>query len=223
MRLTVFVEDGKKELFLYTPLVLEEPSEILLKSAVVHWDYNNVKESVDVAVGGGNHVTFDPGYWTFNSIKSKLEGDGVEISAQRETGKCRVKTTKLTNLKSIGKLLGFSGSTGLKIETETSPAMVDINRGLRHVNVCCNVVDKSKNIDQNGKYSDVIASIPIPTDRSLKGTLTHHNNINSKVSINRGTYNFLEFKVLSNVPGDDPSSVSPVGDILLELYIQPMK
>ena len=95
--------------------------------------------------------------------------------------------------------------------------MVDINQGFRHVNVSCNVVDKSKNIDQNGKYSDVIASIPIPTDKSLKGTLSHYNNIDSKVSINRGTYNFLEFNVRSNVVGDDRI----VGDTLLELYITP--
>ena len=93
--------------------------------------------------------------------------------------------------------------------------MVDINQGFRHVNVSCNVVDKSKNIDQNGKYSDIIASIPIPTDKSLKGTLSHHNNINSKVSINRGTYNFLEFKVSSNVVNDTRT----IGNVLLELYI----
>ena len=77
-------------------------------SETVYWSYNNVDVDVDVPVGGGNHVTFEQGYWTFNAIKSKLEKDGVEVSAQRETGKCTVKTTKLTNLKAIGKLLGFT-------------------------------------------------------------------------------------------------------------------
>ena len=92
--------------------------------------------------------------------------------------------------------------------------MVDINQGFKHIGVSCNILNKSKSIDQNGKCSDVIANIPIPTDRSLKGTSSHYNNINSKVSINRGTYNFLEFKVFSN---DERS----IGDVLLELYITP--
>ena len=214
MRLTVLVEDGREELFLTTPLVLEEPSEILLKSATIYWNYNNINNDVNVSVGG-NHVTFERGYWTFNSIKSKLEKDGVVVTTQRETGHSKVKIDKLTNLKAIGNLLGFTGSTELKVGTNSSPDMVDINQGFRHVNVSCNVVDKSKNIDQNGKYSDVIATIPIPTDKSLKGTLSHHNNINSKVSINRGTYNFLEFKVSSNVVDDTRT----IGNVLLELYI----
>ena len=77
-------------------------------------------------------------------------------------------------------------------------------------------MDVSKNIDQNGNYSNVMASIPIPTDKSLKGTLSHYSDINSKVSINRGTYNFLEFKVSSNI--DDERNI---GNILLELYITP--
>ena len=214
MRLTVLVEDGREELFLTTPLVLEEPSEILLKSATIYWNYNNINNDVNVSVGG-NHVTFEQGYWTFNAIKSKLEKEGVVVTTQRETGHCKVKIDKLTNLKAIGNLLGFTGSTGLKVGTNSSHSMVDINQGFRHVNVSCNVVDKSKNIDQNGKYSDIIASIPIPTDKSLKGTLSHHNNINSKVSIDRGTYNFLEFKVSSNVVNDTRT----IGNVLLELYI----
>ena len=126
-----------------------------------------------------------------------------------------MKIDKLTNLKAIGNLLGFSGSTELKVGTNSSPNMVDINQGFRHVHISCNVVDKSKNIDQNGKYSDVLASIPIPTDKSLKGTLSHYNDINSKVSINRGTYNFLEFNVSPNVVDDERS----IGNVLLELYI----
>ena len=75
-------------------------------------------------------------------------------------------------------------------------------------------MEKSKNIDQNGDYSNVIASVPIPTDKTLKGSLSHYSDINSKVSINRGAYSFLEFKVSSNIE-------RYVGDVLLELYITP--
>ena len=91
--------------------------------------------------------------------------------------------------------------------------MVDVNRGFRRLDISCSVVDKSKNIDNNGLYSDVIASLPIPTDKRLKGTLTHYNDVNSKVSINRGTYNFLKFEASSNIE-------RYAGDVLLEMYIK---
>ena len=92
--------------------------------------------------------------------------------------------------------------------------MVDVNRGFRSLDIKCNIVDKSKNINDKGEYSNVIASLPIPTDKTLKGTLTHYNDIDSKVSINRGTYNFLEFEAFSNIE-------RYAGDIFLELYVTP--
>ena len=94
--------------------------------------------------------------------------------------------------------------------------MVDLNHGLRSVRVSCNAVDVTKNIDQNGKYSDVLATLSIPTDRSLKGTTSHYNNINSKVDINKGSYNYLRFNVSTNM-GDNIK----IGDVLLEIYITP--
>ena len=98
----------------------------------------------------------------------------------------------------------------------TSHKKVDINRGFKSLDIKCNIVDKQKNIDSNGGYSDIIASLPIPTDRTLKGSLSHYSDINSKVKINRGTYNFLEFEALSNVD-------RYAGNVLLEIYISPTK
>ena len=96
--------------------------------------------------------------------------------------------------------------------TITSPNMVDINRDLKNLDIKCNIVDKSSNVDNDGQYSDVIASLPIPTDKTLKGSLTHYSDIGSRVKINKGIYSSLEFKVSSNID-------RYVGDILLELYI----
>ena len=219
MRLTVLVKDGKKELFLKTPLVIEEPSEILLKSATVYWNYNNVdNDDENFIVIDKERVEFEHGYWSFDNIKDKLEKKGIHIAKERTTGKCTIRLNGLTYFKTLGVLLGLKDFSNLKAgTTSTSPGMVNINRGFRSLDLSCNVVDKSKNIDKNGNYSDVIANIPIPTDKSLKGTLSHYNDINNKVSINRGTYNFLEFNVRSNVVGDDRI----VGDTLLELYITP--
>ena len=116
---------------------------------------------------------------------------------------------------SVGVLLGLKNFYNMDAgATMTSPNTVDINRGLRSLDIKCNIVDKSNNIDNKGEYSDVIASIPIPTDKTLKGSLSHYSDIGSRVKINRGTYNCLEFKVSSNIN-------RYVGDILLELYIKP--
>ena len=137
----------------------------------------------------------------------------MSITRERVSGKCIVSVDDLTYFKTLGVLLGLEDFSNLKAgTTTTSPNMVDINRGLRSLDISCNIVDTTKNIDHKGEYSNVMASVPIPTDKTLKGSLSHYSDINSKVSIDRGTYNFLEFKVSSNIE-------RYVGDVLLELYI----
>ena len=216
MRLTVMVKDGKEELFLKTPLVVSQPSEILLKSATVYWDYNNIDNDLeDFITVDGNRVEFKHGYWSFEDIEAELKKEGVTIVRECVTGKCIVSVDDVTYFKTLGVVLGLNDYTNLTAGTTlTSPNMVDINRGFKSLDIKCNIVNKSKNINNDGKYSDVIASLPIPTDKTLKGSLTHYSDVNSKVSIDKGTYNFLEFKVSSNIE-------RYAGDVLLELYITP--
>ena len=141
----------------------------------------------------------------------------MSITRERVSGKCIVSVDDLTYFKTLGVLLGLEDFSNLKAgTTTTSPNMVDINRGLRSLDISCNIVDTTKNIDHKGEYSNVMASVPIPTDKTLKGSLSHYSDINSKVSIDRGTYNFLEFKVSSNIE-------RYVGDVLLELYVYTSK
>ena len=216
MRISVMVTSGKKELFLKTPLVITEPSEITLKSATVYWNYNNIDNDLENFITvDRNRVEFKHGYWNFEDLKTELKKEGVTIVRECVTGKCVVSVDDGTYFKTLGVLLGLDNYTNMTAgSTITSHNMVDVNRGLRSLDISCNIVDKSKNIDNKGLYSDVIASLPIPTDKTLKGTLTHYSDINSKVSINRGTYNFLEFEASSNVE-------RYAGDVLLELYITP--
>ena len=94
--------------------------------------------------------------------------------------------------------------------------MVDINRGLRRVDIQCDIIDKFSNININGQPSDILTSIPIPTDKTLKGSLCYYNNINTSVRISRGTYNSLNFKVFGN-------NNQYACDVLLELHIKSVK
>ena len=126
------VKGGKKEIFLKTPLVIEEPSEILLKSATVYWNYNNIGNDVEnFIVIDKERVTFEHGYWNFKDIKGKLEKKGVHINKEKTTGKCTISLNGLTYFKTLGMLLGLENFSNLKAgTTSTSPNMVDINRVL---------------------------------------------------------------------------------------------
>ena len=102
------VKDGKKELFLKTPLVIEEPSEMLLKSVTVYWNYNNVdNDEENFIVVNKERVEFEHGYWNFEDIKDKLEKKGVHIAKERTTGKCTIRLNELTYFKTLGVLLGL--------------------------------------------------------------------------------------------------------------------
>ena len=216
MRLTVMIENGKKELYLDRSLVITEPSEIVIKSATVYWDYNNIdNDQEDFVMVDGSKIEFKHGYWNFDNLESKLKEEGVTIVKEPITGKCTVSTVSGVYFKTLGTLLGLNSYTNMDAgSTLTSHKMVDVNRGFRSLNIKCNIVDRSKNIGNDGKYSNVVSSLPIPTDRTLKGTLSHYHDINSRVSINRGTYNHLEFQAISNVD-------RYAGDVLLEMYISP--
>ena len=91
--------------------------------------------------------------------------------------------------------------------------MVDVNRGLDYISICCDAVDRIKNFDNEGKRSCMITSLPIATNQTLKGSVTHFKSIDSRVSINKGQYNAVNFAVLAN------NDVKLIGSILLELYI----
>ena len=216
MRLSVMVTSGKKELYLKTPLVITTPSEIILKSATVFWDFNNIDNDVEDFISvDGTRVEFEHGYWTFDDLETKLKKEGVTLVKERVTGKCSLSVNDTTYFKTLGVLLGLNDYTNMDAgSTMMSHSKVDINRGFKSLDIKCNIVDKSKNIDSSGGYSDVIACLPIPTDRTLKGSLSHYSDINSKVKLNRGTYNFLEFNALSNIS-------RYAGDVLLEMYISP--
>ena len=214
MKLTVLTKDGEGILYLRDSLVITEPSEIIVGSVTAYWNYNNINsETENFITVDGTKVTLEYGYWNFDNLKQKLGETGVDIVEKTPTGECTISVDNTTNFKQLGPLLGLQPNTELSSAT-TPPKMVDINRGLRRVDIQCDVIDKFSNIGINGQPSDVMISIPIPTDKTLKGSLSYYNNINNRVKISRGTYNSLSFKVFGN---NDRYAC----DVFLELYISP--
>ena len=224
MKLTVLTKGGEGTLHLRNTLVITEPSEIILNSATMYWNYNNINASNDSITVNGTEVTFEHGYWNFNDLKQKLDASGVNIVEKTPMGKCKITTGLTTNFENLGLLLGLHKNaelTPLVLQNVPLPIaaiiippnMVDINRGLRRVNIQCDIIDKCSNININGQPSDILTSIPIPTDKTLKGSLCYYNGINTSVKISRGTYNSIGFKVFGN-------NERYACDVLLELHIK---
>ena len=230
MKLSVLTKDGEGTLYLRNSLVITEPSEIILDSATMYWNYNNINVNNDFITVNGVKTTLEHGYWNFNNLKQKLSDSGVDIVEKTPTGKCKITADNTTNFKNLGLLLGLHKNTELSPSVTTlsrssstqnspspavmvSPNMVDINHGLRRVDIQCDIIDKFSNININGQPSDILTSIPIPTDKTLKGSLSYYNNINTSVRISRGTYNSVGFKVFGN-------NNQYACDVFLELHIK---
>ena len=222
MKLSVLTKDGEGTLYLRDSLVITEPSEIILDSATMYWNYNNINVNNDFITVNGTKVTFEHGYWNFDNLKQKLSVSDVNIVEKTPTGKCKITADNTTNFENLGMLLGLQKNTELTPSVTlnspspaviVSPNMVDINHGLRRVNIQCDIIDKFSNININGQPSDILTNIPIPTDKTLKGSLSYYNNINTSVRISRGTYNSVGFKVFGN-------NNQYACDVLLELHIK---
>ena len=212
-------ENSKKIISLDEPLVLNHCHKMFLKSATIFWDYNNLDESYfyNYDVDGNNtKVTFKEGYYTFSSLKKEFENTGkIELEEEFETGKCKLKTDKKMNLKTTSPILGFSSNKEIAANTlTTSDTVVNINNGLEFVNIHCNPVNKSRNF-LNGKRSNVLCQIPIPSNQTLKGSVSSYIPSEEKegVMLSNGIFNELEFKVEVN-------NSSSIGNVLLEFSIK---
>ena len=86
MKLTVLTKDGEGTLHLRNTLVITEPSEIILNSATMYWNYNNINASNDTITVNNTEVSFDHGYWNFNNLKQKLNKRGVNIVEENTHG-----------------------------------------------------------------------------------------------------------------------------------------
>ena len=71
-----------------------------------------------------------------------------------------------------------------------------------------------KCINTNGKRSDVIVVLLITTTQSLKGSVQHFFDIESRVPIDTGVVSKINF----NVKDQDGNTIS-IGKLLLDLYI----
>ena len=182
----------------------------------VFWDYNNVYSGEnDEIVYGSTTVKFEPGYWTFNLIKKKFESlnGNLSITANLHNNTCTITADANLQLKRFEELIGFDNNRTINSGSSKISKTIDINSKLRYIKINCDAVDRTSNIDNNGKRSAAILTLPITTKDSLKGSVSHYTDIESKIPINKGVYNKLCFDAIKN------NNKTHFGSTLMELYI----
>ena len=216
----VLITKERKTISLDESLVLNHCHKMYVKSVSIFWDYNNLDTSYfyNYDVDGSNtKVTFKKGY-SFSSLKKEFENTGkIELEEIPYTGKCKLKSDKKINLKTLSPILGFSSNKEIAANTLTeSENVVNVNNNLEYVNIHCNIINKSRNF-VNGKRSDIILQIPIPSNQTLKGSITNFFPSSEEgkegIMLSNGIYNELEFKVEGN------NNSSSIGNVLLEFSI----
>ena len=111
--------NGEGTLYLRDSLVITEPSEIILSSAIMYWNYNNINTTHNFITVNGTKVTLEHGYWNFDDLKQKLSGSGVDIVEKPSTGKCKISVGNTTNFENLGLLLGLRENTELSMGSTT--------------------------------------------------------------------------------------------------------
>ena len=215
-KINVFIENNEKELRFDTCIVKPVGSVMTLKNAAIYWDYKNVIAGKnDHVMHGATKVSFGEGYWTFGRVERELGKQSIKLEAIEHNNTCKIYSeSQNLNLKKFGKLLGFPENEVVDSGAwKTSPGVVDVNKGLRYVNINCNIVNTAGNIDTDGHWSCVLAMLPIPSDQLLNSTVTRFKGINSSVKITNGQFNRILFNVDTNI--EDKVDMS----LVLELYI----
>ena len=168
--ISVFIDGGVKTLKFGKPFVTYA-SFLTVKEVTVFWKFKNITSDIDngkfiikPGTPDEQEKTLGEGYWDFQQIKERLEGESLELSMNVHDNTCSIvnNTGSKVNLKKFGKLLGFPENHELSAgSTTASPKPMDVNHGLRWLIVTCDLVDSSKNADLNGDQSTILAFLPI--------------------------------------------------------------
>ena len=198
-------------------------SFLIAKEATVFWNFKNITSDLDNGkyTVGTDTKTLNPGYWDFQQLKEHLEVNKIEIELNTYNNTCRInnKNTKKVNLKKLGKLLGFSENheltaAGNATATGTSSEAVDVNHGLKYLQVECDFIDEAKN-SWRGEDSTVLAFLPVTPGTRLNSTSYVYEKKGAPRYTKTGIVSSMTFTVKSNVPG-----LKVDADILMDITLE---
>ena len=178
-----------------------------VKRAKVFWDYNNCDGTFGYTYGSTKR-NLDVGYYTFEDIAKTMEGDGITLTKITHSRRCSLnkQTAMDDELKSM---LGYTATN----PNGLSQGQVDVNRGLRMVNVRCGSLDRGKNFNDKGQMDRILLSIPVTTEQSLNGSVVDMY-VDCVAELDNGVHSYLDFEVT-----DQDDNPIEVGTIVLDVYV----
>ena len=217
--IAVFVTGGTKKLVLDEPFLTGFGTTIQLKQATVFWKFRNITTANNkfeiVKSDGNEEKTLGVGYWDFELIKERLDGENIALTANVYDNTCDVnnKNTETINLKNVGELLGFNADTSIQQGIVKSPKAVDVNSGLRYLTITCDLANSFRNVDTNGSVNTNIAYLPIPPGTRLNSTVSVFNENHPIVPVKEDIVTEMTFAINSNI------SIPVDVDVLLNLVV----
>ena len=221
MKFTVLLKGSHTIIQLKDSVLTSNYSSVFMKKVSVFWEFFNISEPTTILKVGGSDIIIEKGYYTFDSVKLLLERHGVKLTYFKETATCQLESTKndITIEERLLTMLGFNRFNNpmilLKGRSLTGDSKVDLNNGLRYVNIYSNLVNKTFNINPLGRPSDVITSVTVPTDRPLLGSVAIYIDTESRIPISKGSFNELIFHVM-----DQNNKPIDIGEVLIEMYLE---
>ena len=221
MKFTVLLKGSHTIIPLQDSVLTSNYSSVFMKKVSVFWEFFNISKPTTILKVGGSDIIIEKGYYTFDSVKLLLERHGVKLTYFKETATCQLESTKndITIEERLLTMLGFNRFNNpmilLKGRSLTGDSKVDLNNGLRYVNIFSNLVNKTFNINPSGRPSDVITSVTVPTDRPLLGSVVIYIDTESRIPISKGSFNELIFHVM-----DQNNKPIDIGEVLIEMYLE---
>ena len=170
------IKQGSNNFDLSTALSLKESSKIEISNLFVTWRFENVTRDETVVKtkddGTQTNIIFQPGYWSFSLIQSRLAEEDITLTRLEHNNSCRIFwQDESLQLGLVDELLGFGVNKTIAKNTFTDSKTVNINLGVRSVNIGCSLVNSTRNWDRYQEGSEVVATIPLPTDMALNGSI----------------------------------------------------
>ena len=197
--ISVLIEGTATKTFRFKKPIVTYGTRLAAKEVTVFWNFVN------------------DGYYDFQGLKTRLEEDKLELQINTYDNTCTVenKNTEEVDLKKLGLLLGFPENHKVAGKaTELSPKPVDVNHGLRYLIVTCDLIDSSKNIDLDGKESNILAFLPITHGTRLNSNCYVYERDNAWRAAKNAIVTEMEFNVTSNI--SEKVDVNILLDLALE-------
>ena len=214
--ISVFIEGTTKKTFKFKKPIVTYGTRLAAKEVTVFWNFKNITSAIGNGTFGiknSSDKTINDGYYDFQTLKTRLEEDKLELQMNTYNNTCTVenKNTEEVDLKKLG--FPENHKVGANA-TELSSKPVDVNHGLRWLTVTCDLIDQSKNIDLDGNESNILAFLPVTPGTRLNSNCYVYERDRAWRAAKNAVVSEMEFEVTSNI--------SPKVDvnILLDLALE---